>query len=106
MYHVSEATSSWHVKCIDVHLAEEHTGPRYNRWNIDMMEVSGLTDVARVCKPFDIHTHVGPPEALYKVRSCGIRTSVSYLIVRLSEKLQVMTWRNDNLVFTVCILAP
>jgi len=106
MYHISKATSSWHVKCIDVHLAEEHTGPRYNRWNIDIMEVSGLTDVARVCKPFDIHTHVGPPEALYKVCSCGIHTSVSYLIMHLSEKLQVTTWWNDNLVFAVCVLAP
>jgi len=71
-----------------------------------MMEVSGLTDVARVCKLFDIHTHVGPPEALYKVRSCGIRTSVSYLVMRLSEELQATTWQNNNLVFTMCVFAP
>jgi len=70
------------------------------------MEMSGLTDVARVCKPLDTHAHVWPPKVFYKMCAGGVHTMVTYLIVRLSEKLQTTTWGNDDLVFSMGVLAP
>jgi len=87
VYHVSEASSPWHIKGINVHFAKEHARHCDDGWNINMMEMSGLTDVARVCKPLDVRAHVWPPEAFYKMHAGGIHTMVTYLVVRLSEKL-------------------
>jgi len=71
-----------------------------------MMEMSGLTDVARVCKPLDVHAHVQPPETFYKMRAGGICTTMTYLIMCLSEKPQPTTRGNDYLVFSMRVLAP
>ena len=106
MYHVPEASCPWHIKGINVHFAKERARHCDDGWNINVMEMSGLTDIARVCKPLDIHTHVRPPKAFYKMRVGGVHTTVTYLVMRLSEKLQTTTWGNDNLVFSVGVLVP
>ena len=106
MYHVGESSSFGHVKGVDVHLAKKRArNGNYGR-DINLMEVSGLTDVARVCKPLDIHAHVGPPETLDEMRSSGIRTAMTYLVVSLSEQLETTTWGYDNLVVSVRVLTP
>ena len=39
MYHVSEASSSWHIKGINVHFAKEHARHCDEGWIINMMEM-------------------------------------------------------------------
>ena len=65
------------------------------------MKVSGLTDVARVCEPLDIHTQVGPPEMLNKVGMCHIHTTVSYFIMGLCEELEMASRRGYDLVVSI-----
>ena len=106
MYHVGETSGPWHVKGVDVHLAEERARHGNYGRDVNLMEVSGLTDVARVCKPLDVHTHVGPPKTFYQMRACGVCTAVTYLIVGLCEELKAAAGRYDDLVLSVYVLAP
>jgi hypothetical protein len=106
MYHVAESSGPRHVEGIDVDLPEERGGSSDGRWNIDLMEVSGLTDVARICKPLDVHIHVRPPETFYEMGAGGIRTAVTYIIMGLCEELQAARRRHDYLVLSVGIPTP
>ena len=58
MYHVGVATHSWYVKGVNINLSKEWGRHCDYRWNVNLMEMSGLIDVARICEPFDIHTYV------------------------------------------------
>jgi len=73
------------MKGIDVNLPEERGWHCDYGWDVNLMEVSGLTDVARICKPFDVHTHVRPPETFYEMNVGGKHTVVAYLVMGLSE---------------------
>ena len=106
MYYVGETSGPQHVKGVNIHLAKEHARHGDYRRDVDLMEVLGLTDVARVCKPFDVHTHVGPPKMFYQVHAHGVRTAVTYLIMGLCEELEAVSGRYDNFVLSMCILAP
>ena len=83
MYHIRETAGAWHVEGVDVHLTEKCAGDCYDGWNINLTKVTGLTDVARVCKPFDVYVQVRPPEAFDEVGMRRIHTMVTYLIVGL-----------------------
>lgn len=76
------------MKGVNIHLAEECTRHCNYRQDVDLMEVSGLADVARVCKPFDVHMQMCPPELFYKVHLGGKHTVVTYLVMSLGKKLE------------------
>ena len=83
MYHIRKATGAWHVEGVDVHLTKKRAGDCYDVWDVNLTEMSGLTDVARVCKPFYVYVEVRPPEAFDEVGTRRIHTTVTYLIVSL-----------------------
>ena len=94
------------MKDINVDLAKEHA--RYCNYgqSANVMEPSGLTDVARVCIPLDIHVHVRPPETFYKVGASGIHSAVTYLIMGLCKELQMLGQQNDDFVVSMSVLVP
>jgi len=94
------------MKDINVDLAKEHA--RYCNYgqNANVMEPSGLTDVARVCIPLDIHVHVRPPEMFYKVGVSGVHSAVTYLIMGLCKELQMLGQQNDDFVVSMSVLVP
>ena len=84
MYHIGKASGLWHMKGINMNLAKECTRHGNYGQYVNLMEVSDLTDMARVCIPFDIHAQIRPPEMFNKMCAHSIHTMVTYLIMCLS----------------------
>jgi len=106
MNNVFEASTFWHDHCVDVDPTKKRSWSCYYWWDIDMLFLSGLTDVATVYEPPYIRVHERPPKALSKMAPCCKHASVSCFIVQLSEQLKSSVGCGYDFVLLLGVFAP